>query len=235
MRRLTHPSPNCDARPDGCAPDLLLLHYTGMPTAEGALERLRDPRAEVSAHYLLLEDGRVLSLVAEEERAWHAGRSCWAGRERINDVAIGIEIVNPGHEWGYRPFPEPQMRALVRLAGSICGRWGIRPERVLGHSDVAPARKEDPGELFDWRRLAACGLAVWPAEVPPVEPEAALARRRLQAFGYEVPGDAAGLATVLRAFQRHFRPERVDGRLDAVTMARILGLPLLPDGGPQRT
>lgn len=226
---LTHPSPNRDARPAGTRPDLLLLHYTGMPQAEAALERLRCPEAKVSAHYLLLEDGGLLSLVAEEERAWHAGVSAWGGRERVNDFSIGIEIVNPGHEWGYRPFPAAQMRALLRLAGEICARWSIPPARVLGHSDVAPSRKEDPGELFDWRALAVEGLAVWPEGGEEAEPDASLARERLGAFGYPLPapGDAPGLAVLLRAFQRHFRPELVDGRLDPQTMARIMGLPHL--------
>ncbi|MDX6752056.1 N-acetylmuramoyl-L-alanine amidase [Geminicoccaceae bacterium 1502E] len=233
--RLTHPSPNRDARPAGTVPDLLLLHYTGMPGAGEALERLRCPEAKVSAHYLLLEDGRVLSLVAEEERAWHAGASCWAGRERVNDFSIGIEIVNPGHEWGYRPFPPAQMAGLLELAAAICGRWGIPPERVLGHSDVAPARKEDPGELFDWPLLARAGLAVWPAPVAGAEPDMALARHCLGGFGYHVPDDEAGFAALLRAFQRHFRPERVDGLLDPSTMAQIRGLPLLSSGRPKRT
>ena len=142
-------------RPAGRRPvDMLVLHYTGMASAEAALDRLRDPAAKVSAHYLIDEDGTVVAMVPELLRAWHAGVSWWQGRAGLNDVSIGIELVNPGHEWGYRPFPDAQMAALVELAQGIVARWPIPAGRVVGHSDIAPTRKEDPGELFDWRRLA---------------------------------------------------------------------------------
>ncbi|HEX2479239.1 MAG TPA: N-acetylmuramoyl-L-alanine amidase, partial [Geminicoccaceae bacterium] len=160
MRR--HWSPNADDRPSWCAVDTLILHYTGMPTAAAALARLRDPDAKVSAHYLIDEDGDVVHLVPEERRAWHAGVSSWAGRARLNDCSIGIELVNPGHEWGYRPFTDAQYDACVELCRAILARWPIAPRGVLAHSDVAPARKQDPGELFDWARLAAAGVGLWP-------------------------------------------------------------------------
>ena len=155
-------SPNVDDRPPGCAVDTLILHYTGMPTAAAALQRLCDPAAKVSAHYLIDEDGSVVQLVPEERRAWHAGVSGWHGRACLNDCSIGIELVNPGHEWGYRPFPEAQYAACIELCREILGRWRIPPHRVLAHSDVAPARKQDPGELFDWARLGAAGVGLWP-------------------------------------------------------------------------
>lgn len=219
-------SPNHGPRPAGKAVDMLLLHYTGMESAEAALDRLCDPAAEVSAHYLIEEDGRIWQLVAEDRRAWHAGKAFWAGERDINGVSIGIELVNPGHEFGYRPFPGTQMAALAGLARAVMGRHGIPPRRVLGHSDVAPARKADPGELFDWAFLARAGIAFLP-DFPPVparipglgEAQAALAR-----IGYEVVvtgrADEATARTV-QAFQRHFRPRLCDGILDAETLWRI--------------
>jgi N-acetylmuramoyl-L-alanine amidase len=220
-------SPNADDRPVGCAIDTLILHYTGMPTAAAALARLRDPGAKVSAHYLIDEDGAVVQLVAEERRAWHAGVSSWSTRAHINDCSIGIELVNPGHEWGYRPFTEAQYDACVGLCQGILSRWPIAPRRVLAHSDVAPARKQDPGELFDWAQLAAAGVGLWP-EPGPGEPRSA---DRLQAelarFGYEVAQSGRldeATRTIIAAFQRHFRPTRVDGRPDRATLARLDGL-----------
>ena len=206
------PSPNHDTRAD--PPDMVVLHYTGMQTGAAALDRLCDKAAKVSSHYLIEEDGRVFQLVDEERRAWHAGVSCWAEREGLNDVSIGIEIVNPGHEWGYRAFPEPQMAAVEALVGDILRRRAIRVERVVGHSDIAPTRKDDPGELFDWRRLAHAGLAIWPDAANEEEagrmldPEgfAALARA-LRASGY----DTADFQATLRAFRRRFRPKALDG------------------------
>ena len=209
-------SPNQDERPQGRRPDLLILHYTGMPSAAAALDRLCDPAAQVSAHWLIEEDGTVWRLVPEERRAWHAGVSCWDGESGLNAGSIGIELVNPGHEFGYRPFPEPQMAALVALARDVVARWSIAPGRVLGHSDVAPRRKQDPGELFDWRRLAGAGLALWPA---PAEPVADLGAA-LAACGYEVED----LAATLTAFQRRYRPARCDGVADDETRALIGGL-----------
>ena len=202
--------------------DLVVLHYTGMPTAEAALALLCDPASEVSAHYLIDEAGAVYRLVDEERRAWHAGVSSWAGDSDVNGRSIGIELANPGHEFGYVPFPAAQLDALERLLGDICERRRIDPARVVGHSDVAPLRKRDPGELFPWRRLAAKGLASWPGGGEgSAEPDAERARAALTRIGYGFCEDAEGLAAVLAAFQRRFRPSRCDGKLDAGTMARI--------------
>jgi N-acetylmuramoyl-L-alanine amidase len=166
MTPIAAPSPNFDARTR--PPDMIVLHYTGMRTGEAALARLRDPAAKVSAHYLVEEDGRIFTLVAEERRAWHAGASFWRGERNVNGASIGIEIVNPGHEHGYRPFPDAQIEAVIDLVADIRSRWTIADERILGHSDVAPQRKEDPGELFPWRRLAEAGHGLWaaPAAAP---------------------------------------------------------------------
>lgn len=219
------PSPNRDARPGGRAPDTLVLHYTGMRGGtEAAVARLSDPAAKVSAHYLVAEDGTVVRLVPEAERAWHAGRSWWRGRSGLNDVSVGVEIANPGHEWGYRAFPEAQMAAVVALTREIVGRWSIAPLDVVAHSDVAPDRKEDPGELFDWRRLAAAGVGAWPEGAADEPPDEAAARELLAAVGYPLEAQGASLAETLKAFQRRFRPELVDGRLDAGTMGRLRGV-----------
>lgn len=228
------PSPNFDAR--RAPPDMVVLHYTGMSTGEAALERLRDPRSRVSAHYLVEEDGRVFSLVPEERRAWHAGVSYWRGTRDLNAVSIGIEIVNPGREFGYRPFPEPQIAAVVGLLDDVRGRWTVPDDRVLGHSDVAPDRKTDPGELFPWRRLAEAGHGLWVEPRPA--PGAALAlgdagagvlmlKAGLRRLGYDAElSETYDAATVLitTAFQRHWRPERVDGIADGETRARLMGL-----------
>lgn len=209
-------SPNRDARPGGRRPDMLILHYTGMRSAADALDRLCDPQAKVSAHWLIEEDGTIWRLVPEAERAWHAGESYWDGETGLNACSIGIELVNPGHEFAYRAFPEPQMAALVALARDIVARWAIPPHRVLGHSDVAPRRKQDPGELFDWRRLARAGLCLWPQPGEPVADEA----RALAAYGYET----VDVTATLIAFQRRFRPARVDGMADGETRALLGGL-----------
>lgn len=226
------PSPNHDARIPGLPVDILLLHYTGMQSAEEAIARLRDPAAKVSAHYVIEEDGTIHRLVPEDRRAWHAGVSRWQRAENINARSIGIELVNPGHEWGYRPFPEPQMAALERLAFDIVARHNIPPARVLGHSDVAPTRKQDPGELFDWARLARLGLGLWPRpDYQPPQGLPALAPGQsgpavldlqiaLDAIGYWVEGtglyDPVTEAAVT-ALQRHFRGSCVDGIADAET------------------
>lgn len=215
------PSPNHNERPARQPIDILLLHYTGMRSGAEALARLCDGEAKVSAHYLIEEDGRVFQLVAEDRRAWHAGLACWAGDSDVNGRSLGIELVNPGHEFGYRGFPEAQMASLVDLAGELCRRHPIPSHRVLGHADVAPLRKQDPGELFDWPRLAAAGLAFLPAPGRPLD-ESAI-RERLAAFGYGYLEE--DFAAVLRAFQRHFRPARVTGALDAETAALVDGLP----------
>jgi N-acetylmuramoyl-L-alanine amidase len=224
MKLIDRPSPNHDARPDGQPVDILLLHYTDMESAEAALSRMTDPAARVSAHYCIDEDGTVYRLVAEDRRAWHAGVSFWAGARDINARSIGIELVNPGHSCGYRPFPEAQMRVLEDLAGAILARHPIPPHRVLGHSDVAPARKIDPGELFDWRRLARAGIGLWPEpfalpDPGPADSPLALAdlQSKLGRFGYGVAVTGVldqATRQALSAFQRHFRPSRFDGAPD---------------------
>jgi len=230
-------SPNHDARPAGTAIDMLVLHYTGMRTADEALARLCDPAAKVSAHYTVDRTGRVYALVPEERRAWHAGVSFWAGRERVNDCSIGIELVNPGHEFGYVPFTDEQIGALIGLAREILARHPIPAARVLGHSDVAPARKTDPGEFFPWQRLAEAGIGIWPSPSPPSrgEVEAPKALRAggdaeaiaqsLSRFGYGVPPQVDGpLEIVIAAFQRHFRPSCIDGVADAQCTAILASL-----------
>ncbi len=218
------PSPNHDDR-EGQPVDILLLHYTGMKSGPEALSRLCDPAAKVSAHYLIEEDGRAFQLVPEARRAWHAGRSYWAGARDINARSIGIELVNPGHEFGYRPFPEAQMQSLIALCHGILARHAIPAARVLGHSDVAPDRKQDPGELFDWQRLAAAGIGLWPGEADTAGAAAAdeaTAKSQLIRFGYGVDGVPFDL--VVTAFQRHFRPSAVTGQFDAETAARLKAL-----------
>lgn len=215
------PSPNHNARPPGQAADILLLHYTGMQSGAEALARLCDPQAKVSAHYLIEEDGRIFQLVPEDRRAWHAGLACWAGDSDVNGRSLGIELVNPGHEFGYRRFPEAQTIALLVLAEELCRRHPIPSHRVLGHSDVAPLRKEDPGELFDWPRLAAAGLGFLPRPGRALGETAA--RAKLAAFGYGYIEE--DYAAVIRAFQRHFRPSAITGALDSETAALIDGLP----------
>jgi N-acetylmuramoyl-L-alanine amidase len=234
MDMIEAPSPNFDARSG--PPDMIVLHYTGMPTADEALARLRDPQAKVSSHYLVEEDGRVLRLVAEERRAWHAGVSFWRGERDINGRSIGVELVNPGHEFGYRPFPDVQMAATIALLGDIRGRWTIEDARILGHSDVAPARKTDPGELFPWKRLAEAGHGLWvepdPAPGLPLgEGEEGAGVFALQAgftrLGYDCAPSGrydSGTATIARAFQRHWRPAQVDGVADGETRARLIAL-----------
>lgn len=211
------PSPNHDARPGPV--DILLLHYTGMVAAEAALERLCDPAARVSAHYLIEENGTLWQLVDEERRAWHAGVSYWAGDSDINARSIGIELQNPGHEFGYRAFPEPQMRRLIELAQGILARHPIPAWRVIGHADVAPARKQDPGELFDWRRLAGAGIGLWPEA--GIEPPAGRDWQSLLAtYGYDTGDPAAALT----AFQRHFQPEALGEPADPETCRRLAAL-----------
>ncbi|MGE0154003.1 MAG: N-acetylmuramoyl-L-alanine amidase [Reyranellaceae bacterium] len=215
------PSPNHDARPEGTPVDMLVLHYTGMRSGAEAIERLCDAQAKVSSHYCIEEDGTVWALVPEERRAWHAGVSYWRGQRDINARSIGIELVNPGHEWGYRPFPEAQMAALIELAQGILARHPIPARNVVGHSDVAPARKQDPGELFDWRRLAGRGIGLWPDPVaPPRGMTGADAIGLLAHIGYDpqaaMPGHEV-LPTLVMAFQRHFRQSAVDGGLDEET------------------
>jgi N-acetylmuramoyl-L-alanine amidase len=213
-----------------------------MATTEAALARLSDPGAKVSAHYLIDESGIVYALVAEENRAWHAGRASWQGETDINDRSIGIELSNPGHEGGMPPFTEAQMTCLVTLAKNIVARHDIPPQRVLGHADVAPLRKQDPGEHFDWARLARAGLGLWPeagfapaATAPILEPGMAGGgvidlQLALAAIGYSIDGSGCfdpGTAAVITAFQRHFRARQVDGRADAETTSLIFHLAAL--------
>ena len=218
---IDRPSPNVGTRPAGAKIDILLLHYTGMKSAQESLDRLCDPEAKVSAHYLVDEDGTIYRLVAESRRAWHAGVSHWAGETDINSRSIGIEIQNPGHEWGYRAFPEPQMAAVIALSRDILARHPIPSRRVLGHSDVAPARKQDPGELFDWKRLAAEGIGRWPeirdSVLTPDFSDAEI-RTSLAMIGYDPD---ARLSDTVTAFQRRYRPARIDGLVDPETAALI--------------
>src|SRR5262249_30609610 len=215
MRIIERPSPNFNARPDGVAVDLLLLHYTDMRSAEEALSRLVDPQAKVSSHYLVDEKGVVYRLVADENRAWHAGISYWAGENDINGCSIGIEVANPGHTCGYVPFPDAQVAALEELCLDVLARHPIPPSRVLGHSDVAPGRKKDPGELFPWERLALRGIGVWfqrRVVAPPHMKEGDISHllERLEAIGYHgAPAPEEAPRDIVTAFQRHWLPEAI--------------------------
>jgi N-acetylmuramoyl-L-alanine amidase len=232
-------SANHDHRPASCPIDVLILHYTGMRTAQEAIERLRDPLPPtgrpVSAHYVVDEDGTVWRLVDEAMRAWHAGVSYWRGWTELNARSIGIEIVNPGHEFGYRPFPVLQLASVCDLCLSILDRHAIPARNIVGHSDVSPDRKQDPGELFDWRALAQNGVGLWPDEVSDLGAADVVrngedlrgVRRALSTIGYDVAPDGPydpALADVLRAFQRHWRPEAITGQADAGTRARLLAV-----------
>ncbi|MEQ1931870.1 MAG: N-acetylmuramoyl-L-alanine amidase [Parvularculaceae bacterium] len=223
MKIIERPSPNFDARER--AVDAVILHYTGMQTGEEALTRLCDAAAKVSAHYVIEEDGRLFRLVAEDMRAWHAGISSWRGEGDINARSIGVEIVNPGHEWGYRDFPKAQIATVIDLLKSIRERHNVPPERVLGHSDVAPMRKEDPGERFPWKRLAAEGLALPPYKgVTDATLEYEAAVKLLRQIGYEIaeaaPGKPAPVAAIL-AFQRRFCPAALGQGMSPLTKAAI--------------
>jgi N-acetylmuramoyl-L-alanine amidase len=234
MTLIDAPSPNFEPRKS--APDMIVLHYTGMPTGEAALQRLRDPASKVSSHYLVEEDGRVFRLVAEERRAWHAGVSSWKGETDINGRSVGIEIVNPGHEFGYRAFPDAQVAAVIDLLSDIRSRWMVEDGWIVGHSDVAPDRKDDPGELFPWKRLAEAGHGLWVE--PPAAPGAPLGEGEegagvfaLQAgltrLGYDCAPSGrfdAHTTAVVTAFQRHWRPDKVDGVADGETRARLITL-----------
>lgn len=209
------PSPNFDDRSGPV--DHLVLHYTGMQSAAAALARLCDPAAQVSSHYMVDEDGTVYCLVDEQKRAWHAGISYWRGVRGLNDRSVGVEIVNPGHEWGYRPFPPAQMAAVLELCREILGRHAIPPRNVVGHSDIAPDRKQDPGELFPWAWLAGQGVGLWTeAFAPP-----GTLTEDLAAIGYDA---ALPPQAVVAAFQRHFLPENVTGAPDEATAGRAAAL-----------
>jgi len=209
------PSPNFEPRPEGCPIDMLVIHYTGMTSGQAALDRLCDPEAKVSAHYLIDEDGTIYSLVPEERRAWHAGLSFWRGQTDVNSRSIGIELVNPGHEFGYRPFPQAQMDALIPLARNILSAHPIPPRNVVAHSDVAPSRKDDPGELFDWKELAQEGIGLWPIAGEAEAPAIGLAD-----YGYDV----SNMEMAVIAFQRHFRPASLDGVFDQECRRLLLSL-----------
>jgi N-acetylmuramoyl-L-alanine amidase len=224
------PSPNFDERTTPVS--ILVLHYTGMQNGAAAIERLRDPASKVSCHYLVAEDGKVLRMVPEDKRAWHAGQSYWRGMMNLNSDSIGIEIVNPGHEHGYRPFTEQQMDALIPLVAGIVKRHNIPRANVVGHSDIAPTRRQDPGELFEWNRLAKVGLALPRPTRNLTDPHWTdggflLA---LERFGYDVHDPTAAVT----AFQRRFRPEHVDGVIEGECRAILLSLLLDREQGKAR-
>jgi N-acetylmuramoyl-L-alanine amidase len=227
-------SPNFGDRKDNRRPDMILLHYTGMADAGDALDYLRSPISKVSAHYFAFEDGRIVQLVPESKRAWHAGVAVWAGETDINSCSIGIEIANPGHQYGYSDFPKRQIAAVTALCRGILTRYTIPPARVLAHSDVAPARKQDPGEKFPWQTLHDSGVGHWvrPAKITDGPLYAlgdrgdavAAMQKSLSDYGYGIEVNGAydsATHEVVTAFQRHFRPERVDGVSDASTRATL--------------
>jgi N-acetylmuramoyl-L-alanine amidase len=231
------PSPNCGERNKARAPDMILLHYTGMPDAEGALAQLCTAGTNVSAHYVVLEDGRIVQCVPEGKRAWHAGVGSWAGEDDINSCSIGVEIVNPGHDWGYPDFPLRQIAAVIALCRGIMLRRGVPSHRVLAHSDVAPSRKKDPGEKFPWHSLANSGVGHWVQPAPIVSGEAIKLgtindsvrnlQQALARYGYGISASGkydTATMEVVAAFQRHFRPARVDGVADHSTLITLQSL-----------
>src|SRR4051794_8114718 len=231
------PSFNYGERTNGRLPDMIVLHYTGMPDVEGAIARLCTAGSDVSAHYIVLEDGRIVQCVPEDKRAWHAGVASWAGEEDINSCSIGIEIVNPGHDWGYPDFPSRQIAAVIALCRGIMLRRNIVAPRVLGHSDVAPARKQDPGEKFPWHSLANSGVGHWvyPAPIVPGDVLKAGAsgddvrdlQQALRRYGYGIEASGkydAATTEVATAFQRHFRPAKVDGIADRSPLQTLRAL-----------
>jgi N-acetylmuramoyl-L-alanine amidase len=237
-------SPNFDERPGLGRPDMIVLHYTGMLFSHEAIHRLCDTKARVSSHYVVLESGSIVQLVQEAKRAWHAGVSSWAGDPGINSRSIGIEICNPGHEFGYPDFPARQIAATTTLCRSILTRNIVRPENILAHSDVAPSRKQDPGEKFPWKRLAQSGVGLWveagDVTDQPLRPDDSGAKvtelqRMLSEYGYGI--DTTGryditTSEVITAFQRHFRPAQVDGIADAVTVQTLRKLLIARDAQP---
>ena len=233
MTPIDRPSSNFNARPAINSVRHVVFHYTGMRSCEEALARLCDPAASVSAHYLIDQTGRIFRLVPEDQRAWHAGVSFWRGERDVNGVSIGIELCNPGHDWGYEPFPERQIEALKDLLAGIRTRHRISADGYLGHSDIAPSRKADPGELFPWQTLARDGFGLWPEESEAVagHPDLAGAFRRLSEIGYAVPTTVeegsdilnpdSAATDAIKAFQRRYLPGRIDGHLDNLTATRI--------------
>jgi len=226
-------SPNFDKRPKGAGPSMIVIHYTGMGSALEAMETLCDPVAKVSAHYFIDEDGSVLNLVKDDKRAWHAGASFWRGSTDINSYSIGIELVNRGHEYGYHPFTEAQMKTVIDLCKGLTKKYKILPYNVVGHSDVAPERKLDPGELFDWKRLAGEGIGLWPDPSPADREEAAEMVKNEYAFQHTLSdygyNPLAAYIDVVAAFHRHFYPEKFEGEghpndVDEQSVARLLSL-----------
>jgi N-acetylmuramoyl-L-alanine amidase len=227
-------SPNFGPRLGVARPDMIVLHYTGMPTGAAAEAWLCDSASEVSSHYLVHKDGRIVQMVRESDRAWHAGKSSWAGVTDINSRSVGVEIVNPGHALGYRTFPCRQIEAVIGLCTGIVQRHGIAGERVLAHSDVAPGRKIDPGEKFPWKALAAAGIGHWvPAAPIRRGPSLCLGDQgclveelqsmlALYGYGVEITGQFDDQTRIaVEAFQRHFRPRRVDGIADGSTLRTL--------------
>ncbi|MBU6235081.1 MAG: N-acetylmuramoyl-L-alanine amidase [Alphaproteobacteria bacterium] len=227
---MINPSMNCDDRPYGTVIDSIIIHYTGMLTAEDALQRLCDDsdaaryRGRVSAHYMIDETGKIYALVDERDRAWHAGVSYWRGKKNLNDNSIGIELVNPGHEFGYQMFPRAQMDALIELCQSICKRHPIKQDWILGHSDIAPNRKSDPGEKFNWRLMARNGIGLWPEAEPDDYPRAqmylssdSVLKGALVKWGYDPECE---LQDMCRAFNRHF------GKTDSTILTWEVGATL---------
>jgi N-acetylmuramoyl-L-alanine amidase len=238
-----YPSPNHGERKGGARADCIILHYTGMADASSALLWLCNPLSEVSCHYFVFEDGRIWQLVPEARRAWHAGKSCWQGERDMNSRSIGIEIVNPGHDvtsptpHDYPPFPDEQIDAVIRLVRDVATRWQIAPRRILAHSDIAPGRKIDPGENFPWQKLAAAGVGHYAPPAPIVDgaayrlgdegPLAQGVQSLFARYGYDMPITGiydAQTKAVVEAFQRHFRPERVDGVADVSTLKTLRAL-----------
>ena len=244
------PSPNFGDRRGGRRPDAIVLHYTGMTSEDGALSWLCDPQSQVSCHYFVRANGAIAQLVAEDDRAWHAGVSSWRGERDLNSASIGIEIANPGHAYGLPPYPDAQITAAIGLCRDLTRRLSIAPERLLAHSDIAPGRKRDPGERFPWRRLYENGLGIWTAPAPVADgpslgrgatgEEVVRLRAMLARVGYACPSGAvfdASAEAVVRAFQRRFRPDRVDGIADLSTMTTLRDLlrkyPPAPDSPSQ--
>jgi N-acetylmuramoyl-L-alanine amidase len=232
------PSPNHSERKGGAVSNMIVLHYTGMPDCEAAIRRLCDPASEVSAHYVVREDGYIVQCVSERRRAWHAGQSSWAGESDINSCSIGIEICNPGHDHGYPDFPKRQIAAVTALCRGILTRYRIPADRILAHSDVAPMRKQDPGERFPWKVLADSGVGLWVKPAPLAqggrifvfgERDSAIedVQRLLAKFGYGVAANGhfdGATRDAVAAFQRHFRPARVDGVVDVSTLLTLRSL-----------
>ncbi|MBR85933.1 MAG: N-acetylmuramoyl-L-alanine amidase [Rhodospirillaceae bacterium] len=212
-------SPNFNDRPKDIIPNILVIHYTGMQSLDQALQRLMSSNSQVSAHYLISRKGEIFKLVSEEKRAWHAGVSYWRGETDINSYSIGIELENPGHEFGYSTFPKGQMSVLTELCVEVINKYSISPENIVGHSDIAPRRKKDPGELFDWKSLAKKGVGLWPE---PILNKITLEsfEKSLNDFGYEV----VDLRSTITAFQRHYLPDTVSGIADVTTQKTLATL-----------